>query len=113
MRVRITLAILAAAILFSANLRAQQPRQPSPPPAPAAEPPYTSGQSIRRNVNLVDVLFTVLSGQNKRGADLNSENCRVYDDEAPQQIRFFNQQTDMPRRVGFLLDTSKSIHDSL
>src|SRR5437879_7722346 len=109
MRVRITLAILAAAILFSANLRAQQPRQPSPPPAPAAEPPYTSGQSIRQNVNLVDVLFTVLSRQNKIVADLNSENFRVFDDDAPQQIRFFNRQTDMLLRVGFLLDTSNSV----
>ncbi len=113
MRVRITLAILAAAILFSANLRAQQPRQPSPPPAPAAEPPYTSGQSIRQNVNLVDVLFTVLNRQNKIVADLNSENFRVFDDDAPQQIRFFNRQTDMPLRVGFLLDTSNSIRDRL
>jgi VWFA-related protein len=113
MRVRITLAILAAAILFSANLQAQQPQQPSPPPAPAAEPPYTSGQSIRQNVNLVDVLFTVLNRQHKIVADLNSENFRVFDDDAPQQIRFFNRQTDMPLRVGFLLDTSNSIRDRL
>jgi VWFA-related protein len=113
MPVRITLAILAAAILFSASLQAQQPQQPSPPPAPAAEPPYTSGQSIRQNVNLVDVLFTVLNRQNKIVADLNSENFRVFDDDAPQQIRFFNRQTDMPLRVGFLLDTSNSIRDRL
>jgi len=113
MRVRITLAILAAAIWCSANLQAQQPQQPSPPPAPAAEPPYTSGQSIRQNVNLVDVLFTVLNRQNKIVADLNSENFRVFDDDAPQQIRFFNRQTDMPLRVGFLLDTSNSIRDRL
>ena len=113
MRVRITLALLAAVILCSANLQAQQPQQPSPPPAPAAEPPYTSGQSIRQNVNLVDVLFTVLNRQNKIVADLNSENFRVFDDDAPQQIRFFNRQTDMPLRVGFLLDTSNSIRDRL
>jgi len=113
MRVRITLAILAAAILCSANLQAQQPQQPSPPPAPPVEPPYTSGQSIRQNVNLVDVLFTVLNRQNKIVADLNSENFRVFDDDAPQQIRFFNRQTDMPLRVGFLLDTSNSIRDRL
>src|SRR5256712_4900086 len=113
MRVRIPLAMLAAAILFPANLRAQQPRRPPPPPAPAAEPPYTSGQSIRQNVNLVDVLFTVLNRQNKIGADLSSEIFRVFDDDAPQQIRFFNRQTDRLLRVGFLLDTINSIRDRL
>jgi len=112
MRVRITLAILATAILCCVNLRAQQPQLPAPPPAPA-EPPYTSGRSIRQNVNLVDVLFTVLTRQNKIVADLNSENFRVFDDDAPQEIRFFNRQTDMPLRVALLLDTSNSIRDRL
>src|SRR5579864_585507 len=115
MQVRITLAILAAAIFCSASLCAQQPQQPSPPaaPPPPAEPPYTSRQSIRQNVNLVDVLFTVLNRQNKIVANLNSENFRVFDDDAPQEIRFFNRQTDMPLRVGLLLDTSNSIRDRL
>jgi Ca-activated chloride channel homolog len=112
MRVRISLAIWSATILCSALLHAQQPQQPSPPPAPA-EPAYTSPQSIRQNVNLVDVLFTVLNRQNKIVADLNSENFRVFDDDAPQEIRFFNRQTDMPLRVGLLLDTSNSIRDRL
>ena len=107
---RITLLILAA-IWCAPNLRAQQPQQPAPPPAP--EPTYTSGQSIRQNVNLVDVLFTVLNRQNRIVADLNSENFRVFDDDAPQPIRFFNRQTDMPLRVGLLLDTSNSIRDRL
>lgn len=112
MRLRLTLAILAAVIVCSSPLQAQQPQQPTPPPAPP-EPTYTSPQSIRQNVNLVDVLFTVLNRQNKIVADLNSENFRVFDDDAPQQIRFFNRQTDMPLRVGLLLDTSNSIRDRL
>ncbi|PYU27838.1 MAG: VWA domain-containing protein [Acidobacteria bacterium] len=118
MRVRITFAILAAAMAYCVNLHAQQPQQPPPPPAPPpapapAEPPFTSGQSIRQNVNLVDVLFTVLNRQNRIVADLNRDNFRVFDDDAPQEIRFFNRQTDMPLRVGFLLDTSNSIRDRL
>jgi Ca-activated chloride channel family protein len=112
MRVRITLAFLATAILACLNLSAQQPQQPAPPPAPQ-EPPYTSGQSIRQNVSLVDVLFTVLTKQNKIVANLNSDNFRVFDDDAPQDIRFFNRQTNMPLRVGLLLDTSNSIRDRL
>jgi VWFA-related protein len=111
MRVRITLAFLAGAILMCTNGRAQQPQQPAPPPA--QEPPYTSNQSIRQNVSLVDVLFSVLTKQNKIVANLNSENFRVFDDDAPQEIRFFNRQTNMPLRVGLLLDTSNSIRDRL
>src|SRR5215469_9047658 len=113
MRRGITLAILIAATWCASNLHAQQPQQPAPPPPAPAEPPYTSGQSIQRNVNLVDVLFTVLNRQNRIVADLNSENFRVFDDDAPQEIRFFNRQTNMPLRVGLLLDTSNSIRDRL
>jgi VWFA-related protein len=114
MRVRFASAILALAIVSCANLRAQQPQQPQPPPQPpAAEPPINSKESIRQNVNLVDVLFTVLNKQNKIVADLNRDNFRVFDDDALQNIRFFNRQTDMPLRVGFLLDTSNSIRDRL
>ena len=111
MRVRLTLALLAAAIFICADGHAQQPQPPAPPPTP--EVPYTSRQSIRQNVSLVDVLFSVLTKQNKIVANLNSENFRVFDDEAPQEIRFFNRQTNMPLRVGLLLDTSNSIRDRL
>src|SRR5690242_12466639 len=112
MRRGITLAVLTGAIWCAVSMQAQQPQQPAPPPVPP-EPPYTSTPSIRQNVNLVDVLFTVLNRQNRIIADLNSENFRVFDDDAPQQIRFFNRQTDMPLRVGLLLDTSNSIRDRL
>jgi len=113
MRLRITSAVLALAVLFCANLYAQQPSQPAPPPAPPPEPPLNSKQSIRQNVNLVDVLFTVLNKQNKIVADLNRDNFKVFDDGAEQDIRFFNRQTDMPLRVGLLMDTSNSIRDRL
>ena len=114
MRVRMTSAILALVVVSCASLYAQQPQQPLPPPQPpAAEPPINSKESIRQNVNLVDVLFTVLNKQNKIVADLNRDNFRVFDDDAQQDVRFFNRQTDMPLRVGFLLDTSNSIRDRL
>src|ERR1700730_16485848 len=112
MHFRITLVVLAAALLCSVELHAQQPQAPPLPPPPA-EPPATAGQSIRQNVNLVDVLFTVLTKQNRIVADLNRENFRVFDDNAEQEVRFFNRQTDLPLRVGLLLDTSNSIRDRL
>src|SRR6476646_1213317 len=112
MRVRVTLAVFAAALFCSVELCAQQP-QPPPPAPPPAETPATAGQSIRQNVNLVDVLFTVLTKQNRIVADLNRDNFRVFDDNVEQEVRFFNRQTDLPLRVGLLLDTSNSIRDRL
>jgi Ca-activated chloride channel homolog len=112
-RVRITLAVLAAAVVFSVGLSAQQPQQPQQPPAPPAAPQTNGTPPIRQNVSLVDILFTVLNRQNKIVADLNQENFRVFDDDAQQEIRFFNRQTDLPLRVGLLLDTSNSIRDRL
>src|ERR1700739_2967889 len=112
MRLRITSALLAVAIVSCANLCAQQPSQPTPPAAPP-EPPLNEKQSIRQNVNLVTVLFTGLNKQNKIVGDLNRDNFTVFDDGTQQDIRFFNRQTDMPLRVGLLLDTSNSIRDRL
>jgi len=88
---------------------AQQPQLPVPPP----EPPARTGQAIQQNVNLVDVLFTVLNHQNRIVADLAKDNFKVFDDGAQQDIRFFSHQTDLPLRVGLLLDTSNSIRDRL
>jgi len=90
------------------GLRAQ-----APAPAPPPEAPVATTQSIRRDVNLVDVLFTVFNRQNKIVANLEQKDFRVSDDGAPQQILFFSRQTDLPLRVGLLLDTSNSIRSRL
>jgi Ca-activated chloride channel family protein len=87
------------------------PAQPATPPdAQTANPPDSS---IRTDVNLVDVLFTVMDRKNKMVSDLAQENFQVFDDNKPQQIRFFSRQTDLPLRVGLLLDTSNSIRQRL
>ena len=92
-----------------------QSAQPAPPPAAQNAPQATpdQGASIRQNVNLVDVLFTVFNQRNRIVSDLEKENFKVFDDNVPQEIRFFNRQTDLPLRVGLLLDTSNSIRARL
>ena len=91
------------------DLRAQAPAPQPPPP----EAPVASTESIRRDVNLVDVLFTVFNKQNKIVADLEEKDFKVSDDGAAQQILSFSHQTDLPLRVGLLLDTSNSIRSRL
>jgi Ca-activated chloride channel homolog len=91
--------------------------QAAPPAKPDAaqgqESPPRSDQTIIRTINLVDVLFTVLNRRNKLVPDLEKENFKVFDNNTQQTIRFFTRQTDLPLRIGMLLDTSNSIRDRL
>src|SRR6266403_1785708 len=91
--------------------------QASPPAKPDAaqgqEPPQRVDQTITRTINLVDVLFTVLSRRNKLVPDLEKEKFKVFDNNIQQTIRFFTRQTDLPLRIGMLLDTSNSIRDRI
>ncbi len=110
----------SALLIFSAALIAQQtPQTPAPQPAapqPAApQPPLASqnGATITQNVNLVDVLFTVLNRRNKLVPELDKADFKIYDDNVLQEVRYFSKQTDLPLRIGMLLDTSNSIRDRL
>jgi Ca-activated chloride channel homolog len=125
MRRRILTAIfLAATLLLPFADRAQQsssaatdakPQAPPTTQAPAAkqEPAQRNDQTIIREVNLVDVLFTVLNRRNKLVPDLEKGDFKVLDDNKAQEIRFFSRQTDLPLRIGMLLDTSNSIRDRI
>ena len=104
--------LTATIILIPGRAPAQQP--PSPPPlAQAPEPAQKSQTTIRTQVNLVDVLFTVLNRRNKLVPELEKANFKVLDDSIPQEIRYFSRQTDLPLRIGMLLDTSNSIRDRI
>ncbi|HYA96545.1 MAG TPA: VWA domain-containing protein, partial [Methylomirabilota bacterium] len=72
-----------------------------------------SPEKIVREINLVDVLFTVLNRRNKLVADLEKESFKVSDDGVVQNIRYFSRQSDLPLRIGMLLDTSNSIRDRI
>src|SRR5271155_475977 len=130
----ISILIVAALLTTAVSDRAQQPPTPqpaaqqppsqSPPPAQAPPPAAatTQGQpaaapktpqGIIAVVNLVDVLFTVLNRRNKLVPDLQKEDFQIFDEKFPQQIRYFSKQTDLPLRIGMLVDTSNSIRDRI
>ena len=96
---------LAFALLPLSERAQQQPAAPSQAPQ--------QSQTIKREVNLVDVLFTVLNRRNKLVPDLDKTDFKVLDDGVPQDIRYFSRQTDLPLRIGMLLDTSNSIRDRI
>jgi Ca-activated chloride channel homolog len=110
--------VLAVLICGVPSILGQQ--QNPPAPAPATPPPAVPGQeemqkgpTIKIPVNLVDVLFTVLNRRNKLISTLEQKDFKVLDDNVPQDIRYFSKQTDLPLRIGMLLDTSNSIRDRL
>jgi Ca-activated chloride channel family protein len=94
---------------------AQEKQTPAPPAtAPPAQDQQDQKQpTIKIPVNLVDVLLTVLNRRNKLVPDLEKKDFRVFDDNASQEIRYFSKQSDLPLRIGMLLDTSNSIRDRL
>jgi VWFA-related protein len=104
--------------LGSVLVFAQQQNPAAPPATPPAaaqgqEKPQQSGATFVTHVNLVDVLFTVLDRRNKLVPTLEKQDFRVLDDNIPQDIRYFSKQSDLPLRIGMLLDTSNSIRDRL
>jgi Ca-activated chloride channel homolog len=101
-------------MLTAVGDRAQQPAPPTQSPTPAQDSQQGGpGATITRTVNLVDVLFTVLDRRNKLVPILEKDDFKISDDKSPQSIRYFARQTDLPLRIGLLMDTSNSIRDRL
>src|SRR5579859_4712401 len=112
MRQAIT-ALFLAFILFAFPVsESAQQQQPQPAPSTPQET-QQSQTTIKVPVNLVDVLATVLNRRNKLVPDLAQEDFKLLDENAPQMIKYFSRQSDIPLRIGLLLDTSNSIRDRI
>jgi VWFA-related protein len=65
--------------------------------------------TIRVNVELVNVLFTV---KTKKGGqlipNLEKQNFKIYEDGKEQTIQHFSRETDLPLTLGLLIDISAS-----
>ncbi|HKM82568.1 MAG TPA: VWA domain-containing protein [Candidatus Acidoferrum sp.] len=115
----LSVGLLLVAVMFGSVLVFAQQQNPAAPPAPppataqGQEKPQQSGTTFITHVNLVDVLFTVLDRRNKLVPTLEKQDFKIFDDNMPQDIRYFSKQSDLPLRIGMLLDTSNSIRDRL
>jgi VWFA-related protein len=95
----------------------QQTPTPAPAPAdtaapPAQEPAQEGGptSSIIITTNEVDLVFTVTDKKGHFVTGLQQQNFGLLDDgRPPEKTRRFAQQTNLPLRVGIMLDTSSSI----
>jgi len=120
MKTRASWIAILSLLAFVAAVGAQQAPQPAQqqPPAPSSSQPATPAQenkpgAIVSNVNLVEVLFSVVTKKQKLITDMVQQDFKVFDDGAQQEITSFSQPTDLPLRIGMVLDTSNSIRERL
>ena len=64
--------------------------------------------TLKLNVNLVDVFFTVKDKQGNLVPHLTRDDCTVLEDKQPQKLKSFVAETNQPLTLGILLDTSGS-----
>jgi len=64
---------------------------------------------VHVDVEAVNLFVTVTDSQGRFITDLTQERFIVYEDGVPQEISNFIQETDLPLRIGLLIDTSSSV----
>ena len=86
-------------------------------PAVAQQSGGSGGQdqtpTFRKNVNLVNVSFTV---KDKHGAlitDLNKDHFDVFEEGQPQAIKYFTAESNLPLTLGIMIDSSMSMEKML
>lgn len=109
---RLAVLPLALALLPAMSLRAQEAPSVDAPPPPSTAPapqelPGSPTQTLKVNVNLVNVYFSV---RDKNGfvTSLRKDDCQVAEDHQPQTIKRMTQEKNLPLTIGILLDTSGS-----
>lgn len=78
-------------------------------PAPRAQDAGAPAATLRRDVTVVSVYFTVRDGKRRLVSDLPRERFQVLEDGRDQNIRYFAHHSDVPINLGVLLDTSTGL----
>ncbi len=114
MRKPILSAVLFAGFVLPLLALPQQPKAPAPPQTrPPAKQEDQEITTLKFPVDLVSVVFSVLNRRQKFVTDLSQEDFQVSEDNVQQKITNFSRESDLPLRIGMLLDTSNSIRDRL
>jgi len=95
---------LYALLFATALLLAQKPSAPADP----AEP---NPGRIVLDVTRVNMLFTVTDKKGRFITDLTKEDFQLSEGKKVQNISQFTAESDLPLRLGILVDTSNSIRD--
>jgi Ca-activated chloride channel family protein len=85
----------------------QKPAQP--PPAQAV--PSDEPTRIQVDVTRVSMLFTVTDRKGRFVTNLTKEDFEIVEAKKAQTVQEFTAESDLPLRLGILIDTSNSIRD--
>jgi VWFA-related protein len=112
---------LAALVFLAFAARDFHAQQPPPPTAQQQPPPQQPAQSqpelkrpqegqpkIAVEVKTVSVLTTVRDKHGKIISNLTKDDFQLDEDGRPQTINYFAHESDLPLRLGLLVDTSLS-----
>ncbi len=90
---------------------AAQQNPPAPPPRQetAQQPDDPDAHSV--DVTRVNMLFTVMDKKGRFVTDLGKDDFEIIESKKQQVIQEFSAETDLPLRLGILIDTSNSIRD--
>ena len=101
-RIRLFWALLLCA---TPGLLAQTNQLPTQPPQ--------SPQTLSINVDLVNLIFAVSDKTGRFITNLPKDDFKVLEDDQPQRISNFSNETNLPLSVALLFDTSASIQGRL
>jgi VWFA-related protein len=74
----------------------------------AQQPPVQQDETIRVDVDIVNILATVRNKSGGLVANLNKEDFTINENGQKQEIKYFTRETDLPLTIGLLFDVSRS-----
>jgi VWFA-related protein len=74
----------------------------------AAPDPQDDIPTIKVDVDLVNVMFSVRNKNNALVPTLTKDDITVYEDGKPQPTKYFTRETNLPLTIGLLVDVSGS-----
>ena len=96
----------------SASTSSQTQPRPAPPQDKTAEP-ASPRNTVKVQVNLVNVLVSVLDEHNRPAPNLPVEAFQIFEEGATQKIDIFEQETKQPLDIALMIDTSLSAHKEI
>ena len=82
-------------------------------PRQAAQEPATPRGTIKVQVNLVNVLVSVLDEHNRPAPDLPIEAFQIFEEGVAQKIDIFEPETKQPLDLALMIDSSLSAHKEI
>ena len=107
--------LFALIAVLCAGIAAIYAQQKPPVAAAKVDPPQrpqqTTDSPIVLDVNRVNMLFTVSDKKGRFITNLTKDDFEIIEEKKPQSIVEFVAESDLPLRLGVVIDTSNSIRD--